>query len=205
MNTCILDIIESIAIIIASLSAIYGINSWRKEMKGKKEYELAEEVLAHFYEAKDKISLIRSISGWSGEGKSRKPSQNETDEEKKILDQAHVVFERYQNNQDVFNKLQSLRYRFMAVFGRENGNPFIELNKIIIRILSSSRTLSRLYFLRRQDDSTQNKIDKYEAIIYEGHNEPDEISQNIENILSEIEHICENIIRPEEKWYSRNL
>ena len=54
-----LDIVESIAVILASLFAIHGINSWRREMKEKRKYEVAEEVLALFYEARDKISLIR--------------------------------------------------------------------------------------------------------------------------------------------------
>lgn len=42
------DVIKSLSIIIASIVAIYGINSWRREAKWKRKYELAEEVLSLF-------------------------------------------------------------------------------------------------------------------------------------------------------------
>lgn len=40
-----------LASIIASATAIYGINSWRREIKGKRQIELAEDVLSNFYQA----------------------------------------------------------------------------------------------------------------------------------------------------------
>lgn len=85
----IINLIESLAVIIASsivsISAYIGISSWRKEIKQRKEYDLAEEVLALFYEAKDIISFIRSPFGWSGEGKTRNADSMKHLNKKKFL------------------------------------------------------------------------------------------------------------------------
>ena len=51
----ILEIVNTIAIIAASVVAIYGINAWRKEFQGKRNIELAEEVLCLFYRAERAI------------------------------------------------------------------------------------------------------------------------------------------------------
>ena len=55
-----LEYLSQSAIIIASITAIYGINAWRREYRGKKDIDLAEETLALFYKAKDAISAIRN-------------------------------------------------------------------------------------------------------------------------------------------------
>jgi hypothetical protein len=45
------EIAQSTSVILASLFAIYGIDAWRREYVGKRRIELAEEVLALFYQA----------------------------------------------------------------------------------------------------------------------------------------------------------
>lgn len=51
-----IDLIQGASVIIASCVAIFGINAWRKEFVDKRRIELAEEVLALFYQAKDIIA-----------------------------------------------------------------------------------------------------------------------------------------------------
>jgi hypothetical protein len=69
------DIIQSAAVTIASVVAIYGISAWKVEFLGKRRIELAEEVLALFYQVRDAIESIRGSFGYEGEGKTRKPGQ----------------------------------------------------------------------------------------------------------------------------------
>lgn len=202
IETKIIEVVESLAVIAASLFAIYGINSWRREMRGRKEFELAEEVLALFYEAQDKIRAIRSPMGWAGEGESRKPGPNETPEQKASLDRAYVVFERYQNSQETFNRLHALRYRFMAVFGREKAKPFDDIRGVINKIFISAHMLGRLW--ERQTHLGLNEeerkklikqIEKHEAVFWEEGEGRDLIAPEVERIVLEIENICEKILR----------
>lgn len=58
-------LIRNVLVIIASIVAIYGIRAWRREFIGKRKIELAEEVLALFYETRDIIRYIRDPGGFS--------------------------------------------------------------------------------------------------------------------------------------------
>ena len=145
----VVGILESISVIFASLivsfTVIFGVNAWRREYIGKRKLELAEEVLALFYEARDAIRYIRNPSGYVGEGSTRNAAPNESPEEKQISDNAYVVFERYNKRQDLFNKLYSMRYRYMAQFGKDSAKPFDDLNKIVNDIFISARMLSHYW------------------------------------------------------------
>jgi len=129
MNT-VINFIQSISIIIASAVAIWGINSWRREAKWKRKYELAEEVLSLFYECKEKFQIIRSPFSNTSEGKTRKRSEDESQDDTARLDSAYVFFERYEKEKEPFTKLLSLKFRFMTIFGKESGEPFDEIKKI---------------------------------------------------------------------------
>ncbi len=119
------SILASLSVIIAAIAVILGVGAWQREYVGKRKIELAEEVLALFYEARDAISYIRNIFGFVGEGNTRKADPNESPEDKKIHDDAYVVFERYNKHQEPFNKLYSMRYRYMARFGKDSAKPFL--------------------------------------------------------------------------------
>ena len=193
------NILESISIIIAAWAVIIGVNAWRREYIGKRKLELAEEVLALFYEARDVISFIRSPFGFSGEGSTRNASPNETPEEKQINDRAYVVFERYNKRQDLFNKLYSMRYRYMARFikdfGKDSAKPFEDLRKIVNEIFLSARMLS--YYWEQQgrrmwkdDEEFQRHLEemhKYEAIFWEMSPDKDPIMPRVDAVISDIE------------------
>ena len=59
------EFLKDISVIVASCTAIYGIGSWRREYRGKKMADLAEEALCLFYEARDAIQHIRNMVGFN--------------------------------------------------------------------------------------------------------------------------------------------
>jgi len=197
----IFEILQNISIVIASFVAIYGINSWRTEMVWKRKYELAEEVLSLFYEARDSIEIIRSPYGNTGEGKTRKRKENETEEQSEILDRAYVIYERYEKVKTTFTKLKSLKYRFMAIFGQDKGLPFDNLTKILTKLFFASYKLETYWNdqVRRKltDEQFQkhiDKIEKFKETIWSGYGEPDQINDEINKIVDNIEKICKTII-----------
>jgi hypothetical protein len=103
-----LDLVRTIALVGAAGVAVYGIDAWRRELSGKRKYELAEEVLALFYQARDHIAFLRMPFGSTVEGKSRKPVAGETTEQAKARDQAYVVYERYGVARETFTRVHAL-------------------------------------------------------------------------------------------------
>jgi len=136
------ELFKNISIIIAAWTAVYSIDQWRREHRGKRQAELAEEVLSLFYEAKDAIGHIRNSFSFSGEGASRKAGENETPEQKEAYDKAFVVFERFNSHLELFNKIHATRYRFMAQFGAEAAKPFDTLRRLTNEIQVSARMLA---------------------------------------------------------------
>jgi hypothetical protein len=174
---------------------IIGVNAWRQEYVGKRRLELAEEVLALFYEARDTINYIRNPFSYAGEGGTRNAGPNESPEEKRINDNVYIVFERYNKRQDLFNKLYSMRYRYMARFGKDSAKPFDELNNIMNDIFRSAHMLS--YYWKQQgrrqwkNDSEFNQhleeMKKHEAVFWQMSSAEDPILPRVNAVISEIE------------------
>jgi hypothetical protein len=198
----VLTIIQSASIIVASFLAILGVNSWRRETVGKKKLDLAEKTLALFYEARDNIKFIRNPAGFIGEGSTRKKDDKESEEETKILNQAYVIIERNNKVSARFSELFSLKYHFMAVFGKDNSEYFEDLNKTLNKIFIANNMLYGYYLNPRtlRPVSQENEarflkgFEEHERIIWDiGDN--DEINKKINEIITGVEKVCESASR----------
>jgi hypothetical protein len=201
-----LNTLQGIFVIVASVIAagtvIYGINAWRREYAGKRKLELAEEVLALFYESRDAIRFIRNPFGKAGEGSTRDSAPNETPEEKQINNNAYVAFERYNKRQDLFNKIHSMRYRYMAQFGKDSAKPFDDLNGIVNDILRSASMLPHYWKQQghrkwENDEEFKKHLDemhKHEAVFWETSPDKDRITPRLQAVISEIEAQSADVI-----------
>ena len=198
-----MEILESIisisallAVFVAAVTFIYGINAWKREYVVKHRMELSRSVLVKFYEAEDAIKGIRSPFSYGDEGKTRKSEKNETEEESKILDRAYVTYERYLKKEELFSQLRSFKYQFMATFDEEAGKPFEDLTFILNRILEASETLAtyrledKHYRGMSEDERekhTEGKREQRGVIWYSG--EDDEIVSQVSAIVKKVEEI----------------
>jgi hypothetical protein len=192
-----IDALQSVAVIAASAVALWGINSWRREFVGKRRMELAEEVLALFYQAKEVIAFMRFPAGYASESSSRNPQPDETPEQKGIRDDAFVTVERYNKHSDVFSRIHTLRYRFMAQFGKDATAPFDKLKSIIDQLFVAARQWVMLSEVSEKNftnpESLQDhrcRIEKYDKILW-GTGNDDSISIELEKAVQSIEQICQ--------------
>ena len=193
----ILKLIESLAIIAVSLSAVFGIYTWRKETRWKRKHELAEDVLAKFYESLYKIRIIRSPFGYKGEGQYIDQNKDNTETVGEIRDKEFAIYQRYDKNKEVFDKLQALKFRFIAIFGKENIVIFDELEKIINTILNAASELAsiRLGEHGEMNEDLRKELVDYKRIIYYRKNEKgDEIEKQLNELIKNVESICNKII-----------
>lgn len=198
-----LSILQSISVIIASGVAIYGINAWRKEFRGKRQIELAEEVLALFYKTEDIISSIRSPMSASDEGTSRVQEDDETEEIKKKRDLAYSLIERYNRSIEHFSKLFSLEYRYKALFGSEKSRVFRDLRSIVSQMIVSAKRLYQLWPETLNDDyiSDEKKerifssIRRHETTFWEGNSDDDPIREKLDKIIEIVEQTCDEANR----------
>ena len=203
------ELAKNISVILGALTIIFGIRAWKREYIGKRKIELAEDTLMLFYQARDAIRDIRSPFGRIGEGSSRQKAENETESETELLNSAYVVYERYQKQEEIFNKLQSTRYRFMARFGRESETQFVELNKILNDIFLAAQMLGTHYWQRQgrvkmEEEEFKKHLEemhKYEATFWFQGEKRDEIGPRVEKVIKQVEDITKSTLEEKDVWF----
>lgn len=195
-----LTFVREISILIGVLLAVYGIDAWRREHQGKRKIELAEETLALFYEARDAIADIRAPWSFGNETDSIERGDNETDSRFEARKNASVAFARYRTHSELFARIHSMRYRFMAQVGVEQSKPFEEINRITTEILLAARMLTTIWGreIHSNQDIAAKQIahqQRYEAIFWEQSGDGDPLTPRVEKALSDIEGTCSKIIR----------
>ncbi|MGD0383316.1 MAG: hypothetical protein ABSA77_07350 [Thermoguttaceae bacterium] len=198
----IMNVLQSVSIIIASGVAIYGINAWKREYIGKKRLELAEEVLETFFAIKDAIEHVRLPLAWSSEGTTRDKSPNETEEDTNILNQAHIVFERFDKYRETFSRFAALKYHFMVVFGKEQESIFKDIFGIRSDLLSASRMLISDWKNGKggMNDTNRILIKKWESANRIHRGKKDSIQDNIEAVQKKLEEIAASCLTETTCW-----
>jgi len=173
-------ILRELSLLIGIWVAIYGIDSWRREHKGKRQMELAEETLALFYEARDVITYMRHPISYDSETEDIVKGDKEDDESYEARKKSSIIFKRYYDKHELFNKIYAMRYRFMAQTGKKEVEPFEDLRKIINEIFVSARMLSGLWprsYFRTEEQREKHyaMIQKHEDVFYQGIEDEDPI------------------------------
>jgi ABC-type multidrug transport system fused ATPase/permease subunit len=201
---------QAVAIIAACWAIISGVGAWKREFIGKRRIELAEEILASFFEIKDAISYIRNPFSSGVEGKTRKKVDHESKEEEALLDRGYIVFERYENRKDAFVRLNTLKYKFMASFGHESEEIFVECNRIINSIFISARQLATHYWQRQgkvqmEDDEFQRHLAemyRHEGVFWDRMDDNDEIRKKLEALQQKLDELTRPCFEEPVKTYS---
>lgn len=202
-----IEVITQISAIIAIWAAIYGIDSWRSEHIGRKNADTAEETLALMYEASDAIAHIRHPVSFGSEHGEIERGESESENQWQARRNANVAFVRYNQYQELFNKLHAMRYRFMAQFGKQKAEPLIEIRSVINEVLSAANALSRLW--PREDFRTEEQwqrhreqIEKYEAKFWSMMSEEDALANRVKSAVIEIENTAQAEIEGRGALYS---
>ena len=191
-------IAQTVAIISACWAIFSGIGAWKREFIGKRRIEIAEQALAKFFEVRDAIAFIRNPFSSTEEGKSRKRAEGESPEESQILDRGYVVVERYTKKENVFAEFNTLKYRFMAVFGRETEEVFTGTTKILNSIFVAARMLVSFYWrgsgrdhMRFEEFSERlrNEMEAHEEIFWDKGAVPDKIQNQLQEINDKLEKV----------------
>ena len=190
------DVLQSVGIIIASGVAIWGINSWRREAKWKRQYELAEEVLACMYEAHQAIRIIRSPMGYSTEGTSRTIGENETPQQTEAYNKAYISRERFERNKAPLEKLHSLKYRFSALFGKEYEGHFNTFSQTVHNIFFASDQIARVKLgeYGKKPEFTNKILEESRITLYGSIKFDDQIEKDLQDAIKKIEDLCRKVI-----------
>ena len=195
--------------------AASGLNQWKKVTIGKRRIELAEEVLAGFYEARDIIQDARRSRPAQREDNTRTKDASETEQEIFPDEQAKVaeffeeevsapedlteeeirkfnnysaVEERLSEKAEFFAQLEKRHYRFIAYFGANAVEPYKILKKIRRDIKDAVDNLCMPDSMTSPED-----ILRYERTIWRRPvraGDRDHIADELDEMIKNIEDIC---------------
>ena len=201
------ETISSASVIIASIIAIMGVSSWRRETRWRRKYELAEDILSNAYDVQIRFRLIRRSISYPDEGKTRQIDLAENPKHSHFIRLGYIIFERFNNEKEPFLALEKLLFRFMAVFGKEKSKPLEEIINIKNEILINADLFVKYSIWRHDeianDSSDHDQLSNYnnaiaesKLVIWERQGD-DKINLRVENALRELEAICKPIIEME--------
>jgi hypothetical protein len=188
-------IAQAVAVFAACWTVISGIDAWKREFIGKRQIELAELLLAKFFEVRDAIAFIRNPFSSQSEGLTRERGEAESKEQSELLDRGYIVVERYAKRETSFAEFNTLGYRFMASFGVNTEEIFVETNHLLHSIFSSARILATQYWPRQgrapMDQAEFERhlagMHKHEGIFWDAGDEDDEVRRQLAAIQTKLE------------------
>ncbi|MGH7025392.1 MAG: hypothetical protein ACREEB_17635 [Caulobacteraceae bacterium] len=191
-------LLTGIATVLAGVAALRGLNAWRRETVGRRKAELAEEVLAQFYRARDILTWARfpvdqgpaalAAPGTTAAGTTGKTAEAVSEERR-----MYAPVERLAQESQIFSELQASRYRFMAYFGEESSRPFDEVRALQSEVVAAAGKLIRAEGKQETQDTRQNR-GQWESTIGWGAAAEDHIAHRLERAVREIEAVCRPLI-----------
>jgi hypothetical protein len=184
-------LLTGVATVLAGIAALRGLGAWRLETVGRRKAELAEEVLAQFYRARDILTWARfpirtddrEVAAQAGE------TAHDVGEKRR----AFAPVERLAQESQIFSDLQASRYRFMAYFGEEAARPFDEIRALQTDIVSAADKLIRAQG-NAETLETHAGRGGWEAAIGWGVAEEDRVAQRLAQAVKDIEAVCRPLI-----------
>jgi len=192
------NLMTGLAAVVAGWAGVRGLNAWRTEMVGRRKTELAEEVLAGFYRARDILTWARfPASDDNDGGEDDRPGAGPDDEE---LERGEIFtpVDRLTKESQVFSELQASRYRFMAYFGEEAARPFEEIRAIRSEVIDSAHNLIRTYG-QEPTGSEEARRNQWEAAIGWGEGDGDTLRRRLDLAVKAIEQTCRPLIEERHK------
>jgi hypothetical protein len=178
-----------VTIVIAAVS-FKTFAKWKREKLEEKRLDIALEALAIAYETRYVFEGIRS----PGSSSSEWADLSVSDQKKKdAAGPFYAILKRIDYNKDYFSRLWSLQPRFMAVFGKDTSDYFMELHRARRAIEVSAGMLMRE---KIDGEKYQNDFrEKLEADIWDlGGLRPDKVGKRLDAFVSGMEKSCLPIV-----------
>jgi hypothetical protein len=194
--TVIKDIVTILVSLVGGGVAVYGLFTWKLQLKGNIEYELSKNILKNLYRARDAVEYVRSPFIFASESVAaiKKLSQNPTEELAKFPREdtgiGYVYQLRWEKYQEVAIELQAFFYEAEAIWGSEAkeliNKYFLKTNELKWALQEHLRHLVQMKYGPGAPQSRIDHIEKVEKIIFSMGAE-DPYKKEIDLIITEFE------------------
>lgn len=193
-----LDAIQAASVFFGVFIAWRGLRTWRHEVIGRRQTEVAEEALGAFLNVWNALDEARSPHGHAGEGASRPGRDQEPDgQARDQKDAFYVPIERLQRYKEAFKALEMITPKAMIYFGDDVLAPIKEIKDVFNLHYSAFNLIET--FDNHSNNLNKDK-EKWKRTIFST-GEHDEIGAQLAKALSRMEQILRPHVQfSSEKW-----
>lgn len=184
------DVVATFATVAALGIGLAGLFTWRRQLRGTSEYEVAKRILVHAYQIQDAIRSVRNPM--------LHLSKEEVEAGRKLEEEQRVYAERMSAVYEKWAELKVLMLEAKAIWGESAERPFRPLEQRIREL----RSALWLHFWMKGaysgpgttvDDSAE-RVEKNDKIVYEV-SEDDEFARSIADAVLNIEEYFGSKVR----------
>lgn len=179
------DIILSLAAIVTTSTAVYGVVKWKKELKGKAHLETAKSLMTAVYRVRNNFEIVRS--GWRDVSefpqdyiKNKKPGRKDPQAE------ADALWHLYQNRiaplADAMSELDTSLLEAEALWGSEVKEYGRKINGCYNRLVMSIKQLVAEEYRGGIKESSES-VKAYKADVIASRNSSDELSNQLSEAI----------------------
>jgi hypothetical protein len=176
------DIFSIISTIILAVIAIIGLQTWKKQLKGKTEYELARRLLRAVYETRDAIKLIRnpfaSASEISAAVSEAGIDLDPKDPEFYVQSQSALYQRRWKKIEEAMADLDLEAFEAEVIWGNEVKDVLMPLRQQVGELHSFVELYLRNLNQPSRRLPNENMLEKIDKAIYDFHDLTDTESDN---------------------------
>lgn len=194
-----LNIIESITVIFASVSAIIGILIWKKQIVFQKRHQVSAEILETAFDCLDQIKEARSGRMRPDVPSYRSVANDEKEIDPAIIesaDRAYYPASFLKLHEDKFIKREALGVQARIHIGGDIEKNILEILAIRKDILrAADRSSIRMIMSAHSKSVFEESRSRDDRVLTKNRNSTDELDKEIEIIKNSLSKAC-NIITP---------
>jgi hypothetical protein len=130
------DLLLGLSALAAAIFAYLGVSAWKKELKGKAEYQLAKNVLKAVYRVREAFKHVRNPAIYQYEYPDEmRDHHGQLKREKNYEGTAHVYEKRWEKMAEAFGALEELHLDAQVEWGAEFQNKIVKLRSCRIELM----------------------------------------------------------------------
>ena len=184
------EVIVGLAAISATIFAYIGLNTWRKELKGKAEYQLAKDVLKSVYKVRDAFKHVRNPAIFEYEyPEEMRDYSGHLKAEQNYEGTLYVYEKRWEKMTEAFKELEEHHLDAQVEWGSEFQNKILQLRTCRAELLTEIQRMldekKNPHRIMRDHSATEKSF----SIIYDNwdDSEFDTFSKKIDAAVREFE------------------
>jgi hypothetical protein len=169
--------------------ACYGLRTWKREYLFKRNSELLEDALLLFYQADHAIAFMRNGFTFAKELEDFEfPSDRAEVYSKELYKTTFVIRKRFDEKQEIFDKLYAIELRFRARFRREPTAEFGSMKEIVRDLLLAADAYA-------QDGLNKDIRQEVQRVIWKPYDPKDAFGCRVAKVISDFETRFDSLMR----------